>query len=323
MTATTPAVDTGRAFISCDWGTSALRLRVVGADGRPVGATVESAEGIARTHAAWRASGGDRWAAFTAVLARHLGQLAPAPDAGLPLVVSGMASASIGACPLPYAELPFATDGRTAQVRRWAAEAGVGRQMLMISGVRSADDVMRGEETQLVGACALTGATEGLFILPGTHSKHVRVEDGMMRSFTTSMTGEFFELLSRHSVLSASVRAPTQPEAAGGREAFARGVERGAETPLLEACFRVRTREILGGAAPEENHAYLSGLLIGAELGGLRRNPAGVIHLIGSATLNALYTRALEALGLGGRVRALDGGDCLICGQSSILRTLP
>ncbi len=73
---------------------------------------------------------------------------------------------------------------------------------------------MRGEETQLIG-CLKSGKQDGFFIFPGTHSKHVEVEDGMVKDFKTYMTGEFFELLSQKSILLNSVEENTGELSAG------------------------------------------------------------------------------------------------------------
>ena len=67
-----------------------------------------------------------------------------------------------------------------------------------------APDVLRGEETQILGALAGdSGARRGtLLCLPGTHTKWVLLEDGHgARNSSPPSTGELFALLKRHSVL--------------------------------------------------------------------------------------------------------------------------
>ena len=44
------------------------------------------------------------------------------------------------------------------------------------------------------------GAGDGVYVLPGTHSKWARVEAGRIVGFETFMTGEMFELLARNSL---------------------------------------------------------------------------------------------------------------------------
>src|SRR6185295_9114432 len=117
-------------FVSGDWGTSNFRLRLV--EGTTVKAEVRTDEGTAKL----AALGGDRAEAFRSTLAKGLEQLR-APVA-LPVVISGMASSSIGWKELPYAKLPFSLDGRDAV---WEKVEG---RVYLISGLRSATDVLRG-----------------------------------------------------------------------------------------------------------------------------------------------------------------------------------
>ena len=67
-------------------------------------------------------------------------------------------------------------------------------------------DVMRGEETQVFGALEISKRTDGLFLLPGTHSKWVRVIGGRIGSFRTFMTGEVFGALKEHTILGRLMR---------------------------------------------------------------------------------------------------------------------
>src|SRR6185436_6198995 len=67
-----------------------------------------------------------------------------------------------------------------------------------------APDVMRGEETQLVGALEIEPALAAgrhLVCMPGTHTKWVSMRDGIVQEFLTVPTGEVFALLCNHSVL--------------------------------------------------------------------------------------------------------------------------
>src|SRR3954469_13847103 len=103
--------DRPRLFISGDWGTSRLRLRLVQAEPLAIRAEAASEAGIARVHAAWQSSGspGDREGVFLRALAPVLEGLRAAAALelrGVPLVLSGMASATIGLRELPYAPTP-------------------------------------------------------------------------------------------------------------------------------------------------------------------------------------------------------------------------
>lgn len=282
-------------FVSGDWGTTRFRLRWI--DGG-VRSELKTEEGTA----ALASVAGDRAAAFKGALARGLEKLG-AP-AGLPVMISGMASSSIGWKELPYAALPFPLDGSGA------VRAEVDRGVHLVSGLRSATDVMRGEETEALGAGALLGPdlpAAATLLMPGTHSKHVTVRDGRITGFRSFMTGELFELLSRNGVLRHSV----DPAAPFDRASFVEGVKE--EAPPTAALFRTRTRQVLDRRDAASNASFLSGVLVGAELRGL----GGELLLCAGGALKEAYAAGLEALGLA--YRSVDSELLAVKGQELLL----
>ncbi len=216
-----------------------------------------------------------------------------------------MASSSIGMLELPYARLPVGLDGAGLAVHR------VGR-FGIISGVCSNDDVMRGEETKIVGCNGMIerSAVEQWLLLPGTHPKHIVVKGGQVTGLKTYMTGEIFDLLSKQSVLAASVCGVGKLEE--NKDAFARGLQAGISGDLLHELFMVRTNQLLYQQAPEQNHFYLSGVLIGSELAGLV-DCAGV-HLVTGPAHRALYALACELLHIP-VMTIIDADEALIRGN--------
>jgi 2-dehydro-3-deoxygalactonokinase len=317
-------------FLSLDWGTSSFRLRLVEAPRLQVIAEEASDQGIASTYQAWlqtqEQEPAARIAFYTQVIAAHLPALenqAGRSFRGLPLLLSGMASSTIGLLELPYQRLPFATDGSSLQPHLLPASPGFPHDIYLISGVRSENDVMRGEETQLIGSIPELGDKpgEGIYIFPGTHSKHMVVQGSQVVAFQTYMTGEFFELLAKKSILSASVSPPTGDWQAGGQAAFDQGVRQALEANVLHAAFLVRTNHLFGSLGREENFSYLSGLLIGTELRDLRQYPGAAVYLFGGAKLKTYYQAALQVLGLAGQVQALPArwvDESVIRGQYRI-----
>jgi len=303
------------ALLSCDWGTTHFRLRAVSPDGANTLGEFRSTEGVATLAEAHAPA--DRAAAFRFVLAEAiatLGRTNVPLDGGMPVLISGMAGSSLGWQELPYAELPFPLDGSGV---RWQQRPPVeveGRvhDVFLLSGVRSREDVCRGEETELLGLFteeAMRGLAERcLVIQPGTHSKHLRIERRLLVDFRTFMTGELFDVLSRHSVLRHSV-------ATGGREPeelaesdFRAGVRAAAELPLAAVLFRVRTRQVLEGIGGVRGRAFLSGALIGSELAHLTVGEAADVPLVlcASHALHAPYRIALEELSPLGRTTLVD-----------------
>lgn len=302
--------ESNRDFLSCDWGTSSFRLRRVrGADGAVV-REIREATGIKALHGRLPPGAGDaiRDEVFGGFLRAKLeALLAGETPAGepLPLVISGMASSTVGWRELPYAPVPFPLDGRgvRAEALRWNKPDRVGTTWL-VSGVATAHDMMRGEETEIIGLMADPGLAafreRCRLILPGTHSKHVRIENGAVVDWRTFMTGELFEVLGRHSLLRASVEPGLGPAGLhfeSDRAAFRDGVRQAREAGLSGGLFRVRTRAVLGQSPPTENTWFLSGLLIGAELAGLASNAVnGPVLLAAAPGLAGPYALALEII---------------------------
>lgn len=311
-------------FLSCDWGTTFFRLRYVQIPGLKF-ELVESAEGIAAIYEAWKkksekenGSAGSRFVFFRNIIEQHIRlleeQLGLSLD-GVPIIISGMASSSIGMIELPYKKAPFKVDGSDLEVKRMDRSTEFNHDIFIISGVRTEDDVLRGEETQLAG-CA--NASNNLYIFPGTHSKHIVVKNRLAVSFKTYMTGEFFELLSQQSILSVSVRGGGKITGKKNKQAFADGVKEAQGSNLLHSSFLVRTNQLLKKIDSGSNYYYLSGLLIGTELSACSKGTRIPITLAASGELRQLYLAAFKVLAMK-NIRSTDSSLALLRGQLKIL----
>ena len=278
-------------FTSCDWGTTNLRVRIVHDDAVIKELGTEQGASTMKSPEEFRIA---------------LGTAMDSLGAAKPIVISGMAGSSIGWKELPYARLPFRLDGSDAVVNEIETDT------FLISGVRSEEDVMRGEETELLGL--EIGREKAVAILPGTHSKHCVLRNGAMVSFRTFMSGELHALLGSHGILRQSV-GPGWDEAA-----FLEGIDASIREPLTSSLFKVRTRSLLHGKGPESNGSFLSGLLIGSELSAL---PEGVPLILAAAgSIAAPYRLAFRALGLDTRSRILSDEQAAalaVRGQRKIL----
>ena len=300
-------------FLSCDWGTSRFRLRLADLNSYQILAEVTSADGVARL--ASENTPDARAEKYRQVLQKGVSQLQAICGktlADLPIILSGMASSSLGWKELPYAELPFALSGTSAVWENLGPLSAEHKsEVYLLSGVRSDEDVMRGEETEALGAWSLAPEyvleQGALVILPGTHSKHVSIRQGEILEFHTYMTGELFEVLSTHSVLRHSLpSSPTDGDNSSAaawpevRQAFQEGVHLGAERPLENALFLVRTGSLLSGRNTKDSAALLSGILIGSELAILRDSQTSTrpILLCASGELALRYQASMEALSL-------------------------
>lgn len=235
----------------------------------------------------------------------------PWPEGGT-VLMSGMVGAASGWHEVPYmdAALPLTELARHLQPVAAAGPRSFIVPGLCFSGPDGTVDVMRGEETQLLGAMAM-GHGDGWYVLPGTHSKWVRLEGSRVVDLATYMTGELFALLTEHGTLSSvtrhavtqagpATRTNTQQQTQESPQAFARGVAAAARSGLSNALFGCRAQVVAGRMPAGEAREYLSGLLIGAEWHDVVRRAGQAPHritLIGSAQLAARYARVAEAAG--------------------------
>ena len=300
MTTLTPA------FIGIDWGTTHRRAALIASDGSLI---CERADG----EGALACSGRFR-ASLEALIAGW-----PEADATLPVVMAGMVGAAIGWQAVPYLEGDVPLSALARHLTR-VAEAPVGRRWFIAPGycLRGTGevDVMRGEETQLFGALQLSGpgAADGCYVLPGTHSKWVRLHGGRITELRTYMTGELFALLRQHGTLASAMQTAAAPATGGLRHDsvaddpdFLRGVADAAAGPVLtHALFGARARVVTGALAPGAAAAYVSGLLIGAEWADAQRAPSRdePVRVIGEPALAALHGACAHYHGR--RVETLD-----------------
>jgi len=264
-------------ILCCDWGTTSFRLRLVERQDYNVLGEFLSKDGVAATFRAWKEQNElSRFEFYSAILKNSIRELAKKSSISIdniPVIVSGMASSSIGMEEIPYAVIPFEVNGSQASLRFFKDFNGSKAPLVVVSGVKSHEDVMRGEEAQLIGLLKLNeitihGSEEIIFVFPGTHSKHIVVKDGFVTDFQTFMTGEIFSILTEYSILKDSVLSSSgtglkDPEAL---KAFLKGIEVSGTSSLLHSLFTVRTSNLFGEFSKEQNSFYLSGLLIGSEL---------------------------------------------------------
>lgn len=313
-----------KSFFSGDWGTSTFRLRLVDANTASVLSEVKTDHGIAAAYKSWKQVNrpeDERISFYQAYLFEQLKKITNTfidASYNAPLILSGMVSSSIGMKQLSYKQLPFKCDGSDLVVET-IAEKDQHHKIIMISGVSSEVDVLRGEETILAGCNIPTNDTGHLLIFPGTHSKHITVKNAEAINIATYMTGELFDLLSKNSILAASVKK-SDPEDNDNYKFFIEGVIKGMGSNIMNSIFHVRTNELFSKATPEENYHYLSGILIGHELKDVAENKPVSITLVCSESLKKNYLQALEVAWPGVLVNYKNADEALINGQRMILQ---
>ena len=315
-----------RYFISVDWGTTNFRLRLVNKSGPEIiEEIICSSGGVKKIFESWKVRGGEKDTFFLQFLQSQIGRINNPVSQDLLVVISGMASSNIGLKELPYKGLPLPLDGKDISTGIIESNVHCKHDILLISGVRSDQDVARGEETELIGLLTNYKAASGkrLFLFPGTHSKHFIVEGNYILSFKTFMTGEFFDLLSKESLLKAAVTIHNDIKSKEAIESFKRGISDSIEGNLLNVSFKVRTNNIFNTMNKKDNFNYLSGLLIGTELKDLVNTSYSEICLASNSVLDQYYKIALnEIFGADERITILERkllDENIVKGQNKIM----
>lgn len=272
-------------ILGIDWGTSNRRAYLIDQSGACL-AEHEDDQGMLAVGARDK---------FGASLAGLLDTMHMPAD--VPVIMSGMVGSASGWQEVDYLDAALPLEQLPRHLAAVTDPAWAGRATIVPGYVYrdgACADVMRGEETQLLGA-VLLGQRDGWIVLPGTHSKWVLLRDGVIQSFATYMTGELFAMLCKSGTLSSMMSGDSAEP-----EGYATGLNQAARhEPLSNSLFRVRAGVVSRAAPVQQAAATVSGLLIGAEFAAAARAAEGQgITVIGSPALAARYALAARHFGL-------------------------
>ena len=297
-------------FVAVDWGTTSFRLWLIGDDGSVLGES-RSREGMTTA----------RETGFATVLDRHLAEVNAPAEA--PVIMCGMVGAKQGWVEAGYIDVP----ARLSDISGKAVRVpGVQRDVRILPGLAQRDvnsaDVMRGEETQLLGSSESMKNSDCLIAMPGTHSKWVRVVRHEVLGFSTFMTGELFDIIAKQSILQHAVKDATGFD--GAHPAFLTSLHATYREPELATnrLFSIRARGLLFSLAPVDAEATLSGMMIGLELAGaLKQAPKDTpVILVAAGKLRGLYEAAFHRLGL--KSTTIDADEAVRRGLSLAARDI-
>lgn len=290
-------------FIIIDWGTTNFRAFALDNDGNIVDKT-EHKLGLLQVE------GKQFGSSLKGILSQWMTDYEH-----LPIYMAGMVGSAQGWVDVPYVTSPVALTELTEVTHKFKLPWGM--DAFIVPGVRQNDqadcyDVMRGEEVQLFGLKNLIEKESFVAIFPGTHSKHIHVQDGKLADFSTFMTGELFSILSQYSILGRAL-----PDQIQNQESFVKGVLESNNQNFTNQIFSARTLRIFEQI--QESHVldYLSGLLIGYELRALDTDE---VYLVGNHALCERYECAGQALSV--RSTSVCGNDSFVSGMLQIKKVL-
>ncbi|MDH3711855.1 MAG: 2-dehydro-3-deoxygalactonokinase, partial [Cyclobacteriaceae bacterium] len=229
-------------FISCDWGTTNFRLRLVETETLRAIAEYQNDQGVKKLYdqyAVQRSLNQEQF--FSNYLMEQI-RLLPEDHQKDLIVISGMASSNIALSELEYADMPFDFHGGSLYWKRILLPNGL--KIVLISGVKGDNGMMRGEETQAIGLAEnLRNFESGIMLLPGTHSKHLSYEHQQFTTLRNNMTGELFDIISQNSILSNSV--VKGPWCESTAQAFLEGLDWGLSGKLTANLLYIRFNDVI------------------------------------------------------------------------------
>ena len=209
------------------------------------------------------ASPGARLAVAAGMITSPLG-LAEVPHCQAPARAADLAAAAIGA---EFPEFPGI---------RWLLLPGVRSGPREYDAVTAAEvDVVRGEETELMGALALGRVQPPLvFIHAGSHAKAIRVDaDGSIVGGITTLGGELLDAVRRHTILAEAVSGAGRTELS--LELLRAGAEHARRSGLSRALFLVRVLHLSRRYTPEQIDGFLLGAVVETDLAAIAGPYAG------------------------------------------------
>jgi len=291
------------SYIALDWGSTNLRASLY--QQGECTAQLSSVQGITRL------DGKTPQQVFSEVIA-------PWQSFNLPVIMAGMIGSNAGWVDVPYLAAPVSLDDLGHHL--FSVEAAMPVKAWIVPGICIERDdncnVMRGEETQILGACSESPSS--LYLMPGTHTKWGQVENGQICHFRTAMTGELHHLLMSSSLIGKGL--PQQQHAA---DVFRQALHTGYDHPeIMGRLFEVRAAHVLNRLDKTAVSDELSGLLIGSEvaqmLGHFGRQHR--ITIIGNPQLTKRYGQALDLAGI--HWQALDGDRAFQSGIRRIVNAM-
>lgn len=291
-------IDVTDYFLSCDWGTSAFRLKLVARNSGEVVAALTTEQGVKKIYDSFELqkilSQEQYFLHFLQTQIDVLSQQYGECLENCKVVVSGMASSSIGLRSLPYATLPFDLNCKHLYYEYITANEHCKQDVFLISGLAKEGDVMRGEEIQVIGLLSnvLIAYENFNVVLPGTHTKQIKVMARQVVDFQTYITGELYEVIQKHTILKNSIESNEIWDRTT-IAAFRTGVADSQTHELTQALFKIRAKNLQGTLAKSSAAHYLSGLLIGYECRAL--DDCSTIFCC-ETVFQPLYQEALDVL---------------------------
>jgi len=205
-------------------------------------------------------------------------------DIGL-FLASGMITSNVGLLEIPHATAPAGIAELSKHMASKVIPEIIDRPIWFVPGIKNnvheitvenceAMDIMRGEEVETLGLLHhLNLKGSALFILPGSHSKFVRVDqNSCITGCVTTLAGELLSVLTTETILAQSLEKSFAQNVEPGM--VLKGAEYALRFGLSRTCFSVRILDQFTDSSVNAKANYLAGAIAATDLLAIKKSSA-------------------------------------------------
>lgn len=207
------------------------------------------------------------------------------------VIACGMITSEFGICDLEHLKAPCGIEELANGLHHTNIAEISSLPFFFVRGVKiegdtfETTDVMRGEETELLG---LTNRIEPncLYVLPGSHSKLILTDDkGRIERFSTELTGELMSAVAGSTILNQNIDLNIDVEV--DNEYLRMGYLYAKEHGLNAAFFKVRILNSFFGCTRPQIYGFFKGVALCPEIENIKKTGSKKVIVSGKAQLRS------------------------------------
>lgn len=192
-------------------------------------------------------------------------------------LASGMITSNVGLNEVPHLLAPAGIEELAAGMVQARLTDVVDAPIWFIPGIKNTNaelslenceamDIMRGEETESMGAVHALGIQgPAVIVLPGSHSKFVKLDAAnKITGCLTSIAGEILDVVTKHTILASSVNHQFASEI--DTTALLKGAEISRRVGFARTCFSVRILDLFTRMTVDQKASFLQGSVLGMDI---------------------------------------------------------
>jgi len=214
------------------------------------------------------------------------------------ILASGMVTSELGLYTLAHLSAPVGIEDLCKGLCEISLPQLSSIPFVFVPGVKTEGetlaeaDMMRGEETELVGLCDGKIPSHAAFVLPGSHSKIIVTDEcSRIASIKTMLTGEMLAVLSEQTVLRGSF---SLRDAVLDLPRLEEGFAYADENGLGDALFKVRVLKTRFAYSADMLYSFFLGAILRDEIRLILRTDAKTVYVGGKVQLRTAITHLLS-----------------------------